>query len=254
MNKNERQPADQHEAATPFTKWPWQAQFAFALFILVTVTVLLVGLPVASMLIVERMSPGSLVGTVSFWGASFAAFISLAVVFIGGVFAFTALKVEAEARLEAGNAARDEVKKVVIAEVSGTVREKITEYLDKDGNEITKGAANEYLKINGPDITQAKADEYLKTGGASIIRQATEQYLDESIEGEGMTKGEKVARKVAEKFSTEDIERLINEGIERQMDERLSRLASPLSKSRPWYRRILGSQDRPDDPNSRDTH
>ena len=87
-------PTDEQEAATPFTKWPWPAQFAFALFILVAVTTLLVGLPVASMLIVERMSPGSLVGTVSFWGASFTAFISLAVVFIASVFAFTALKVE----------------------------------------------------------------------------------------------------------------------------------------------------------------
>ena len=78
-------------------KWPWGAQLVLILAILFSVVVLLVGLPVASMLIVEGMSPASLEGTISFWGASFAAFISLAVAFIGAAFVLMSFKVETNA-------------------------------------------------------------------------------------------------------------------------------------------------------------
>ena len=112
----EKSHLEERRETFPVLDWPWQAQALFALFIILIVMVLLVGLPAANMLIVERITSGSgnvsLLGTVSFWGASFAALISLVVLFIGAVFAFTAIKVESGAKWEARKAAEKGVKQI----------------------------------------------------------------------------------------------------------------------------------------------
>lgn len=60
---------DHEKQPTLFDKWPWCAQLVLILSIIFCIVVLLVGLPVASLVIVDNMSPGSLSTTVSFWGA-----------------------------------------------------------------------------------------------------------------------------------------------------------------------------------------
>ena len=77
---------------------------------------MLVGLPVASLMIVDNMSPGSLSPTVSFWGALFAAFISLTTLFVAAAFAFTAFKVETDVGRQVRRAterAQEDAKKLL---------------------------------------------------------------------------------------------------------------------------------------------
>ena len=105
--------ADHEEQPALFDKWPWGAQLVLILSIIFCIVVLLVGLPVASLVIVDNMSPGSLSPTVSFWGALFAAFISLTTLFVATTFAFTAFKVESGAIWEARKAVEEEVEKTL---------------------------------------------------------------------------------------------------------------------------------------------
>lgn len=83
-----------------FWKWPWGAQLVLILSVIFCIVVLLVGLPLGSLMIADDVSPGSLSPTMSFWGAMFAAFISLTTLFIAAAFAFTAFKVETGAKWE----------------------------------------------------------------------------------------------------------------------------------------------------------
>ena len=117
-NQQEKQGnhAERPEGTIPILDWPWSAQVFATVLLVFFIIILLVGLPAASLLITEKMSFASdghsLRGIVSFWGALFAAFISLAVVFIGAVFAFTAIKVESGARVKAQRAAEKVVKSI----------------------------------------------------------------------------------------------------------------------------------------------
>ena len=226
-------PTDEQEAATPFTKWPWPAQFAFALFILVAVTTLLVGLPVASMLIVERMSPGSLVGTVSFWGASFAGFISLAVIFIGSVFAFTALKVETNAQKQMEQALWDAQKEALqvaneqVPKLLKDVEEKALDEVRKQGEdaveqvnkerqktltEIREAAdesinrnAHAYVQERGEEITKTAADKYMDEHGTGIAKTAADEYMDEHGTG--------ISENAASRFLRENGEKTIKKTV-----------------------------------------
>ncbi|MDE0510198.1 MAG: hypothetical protein OXI88_00190 [Gammaproteobacteria bacterium] len=246
--------SDSDEQPSFFGKWPVCAQLVLILSIIACIVILLIGLPVASLLIVERMSPGSLEGTVSFWGASFAAFISLAVVFIASAFAFTAFKVETNAQKQMEQAiwdAHKTVEKEVVKEVGekfdeqveNTIKAFLKEKNDNDGGKISKGekiareAADKYIKetekeentTRADKITREAADDYIKkaddkTGtprGDKITMEVANKYLNESTEGEDITRGKKIAKEVVEKFTTEDIKSLINECIERKIEDEM---------------------------------
>lgn len=266
---------DSDEQPSFFGKWPVCAQLVLLLSIIACIVILLIGLPVASMLIVERMSPGSLEGTVSFWGASFAAFISLAVVFIASAFAFTAFKVETNAQKQMEQAIWD-AHKTVEKEFDEQVKKTINTFLeqknDNEGGKLSRGekiareAADKYITETGQEenttraekITREAADDYIKkadgkTGtpkGDKITIEVANKYLNESTEGEDITRGRKIAKEVVEKFTIEDIKSLINECIERKINENLSELLTTPGQSRPWYRRIFKSQDGHDGPGS----
>ena len=228
---------DGREETTPVTRWPWPAQLLFALVIIVAIVVLLVGLPTASLLVVERVSSGNgLLGTVSFWGASFAAFISLVVVFIGGVFAFTAFKVEGNAAQEARKTAREEARYTVKRQVESIIIETAREYLEeevydgsgdgkngytrgqkaarhaaddylkKNGDKISREAANdnakEYVDNHGSEITQKAAVAYVDNNGERITGERADIYIRENVESDGQKqpRGEKVARQVVDGY------------------------------------------------------
>ncbi|MCY4211602.1 MAG: hypothetical protein OXE97_11265 [Gammaproteobacteria bacterium] len=211
---------------TSFAQWPWLAQFLLALVIIIAVLVLLVGLPTASMLVAEKMSSGSeLSGTVSFWGALFAAFISLVVTFIAGVFAFTAFKVEGNAaqearrtaRKEARYAAKREARKIAEKQCAEIVRGAAHEYIieniedEKDGKKkrprgekIIQEAADGYVADKGPDITQEEsgkcAKSYLEENGAGVTRGVAQSYIREAV-GEGAPpRGDKIIGQAANDY------------------------------------------------------
>jgi len=202
-------------------KWsPW-AYAVVILAALACVVVLLVGLPVMGVMIVERLHPGSLDATISFWGAMFAAFISLAVTFIAGVFVFMTVKVETGAQREAREAATAEVKKAATEEVEKKIKETVGGFLENKGDKIVRAAADTYINegiesegiTRGNKITRQAAGDYLASDGANITEKAADKYLKESIEGEGITRGEKIIRQLDEKFRDENILRLVDERV-----------------------------------------
>ncbi|MDE0512225.1 MAG: hypothetical protein OXI88_10625 [Gammaproteobacteria bacterium] len=252
-SQSDEQPAtgptrDEQEETTPMTPWPWPAQLLFALIIIVAVVVLLVGLPMASLLVTEKMFPVSdgvsLRGMVSFWGAMFAAFISLVVLFIGAVFAFTALKVESGAKFEARDAAEKGVKKELkdskekISELENRIKDKADDiikekadtFIDENGNKIVKDMSHDYVytedngaritrdvakgyiydKDNGARITRDAARNYVNDNGAGITREVVEKYAMEDIGGTEMTRLEKIAGETTEKISADYVIGLID--------------------------------------------
>lgn len=251
-----RQPAkgapwDEQEEATPITRWPWLAQMLFALVVIVAVVVLLVGLPTASFLVTERIpfvSDGNSIRTmVSFWGAMFAAFISLVVLFIGAVFAFTALKVESGAKFEARDAAEKGVKKELkasekkIEKLENRIKDKAEDFInkkadifiDENGQGITEGVSYDYVyvedngaritrdmakdyicdKDNGARITRDVARNYVNDNGAEITRDVVEKYAGEDMDGTEMTRLEKITRETVENISAEYVTGLVDERL-----------------------------------------
>lgn len=193
-----QRPTEEQEGATPFTKWPWQAQLVIALSIMLAVIVLLVGLPVASMLITDRISPGSLDGTVSFWGASFAAFISLAVIFIGSAFAFTAFKVETNAQKQMEQALWDAQKEALevankqVPKLLKEVEEKALREVREQGQEAVKQVQEEgqkrlnEIRTSADEAIKRNADVYVQEHGETITKTAASEYMEER--GEGIAK------------------------------------------------------------------
>lgn len=198
---------DGSEEATPLTRWPWPAQFTLALSVIVVVVALLVALPTVSMLVVERtsagLSEGSLAGTMTFWGSLFAAFISLVVVFIGAVFAFTALKVEGNAAQEARRVAKEEARheakkearEVTQQEYEKTIHDAAYEYISEEievdgekqarGKKITRQAAvdcaKQYVDGKGTEITRDAAVAFVERDGAEITRGVADGYIREDV-------------------------------------------------------------------------
>ncbi|MDE0285198.1 MAG: hypothetical protein OXN26_11700 [Gammaproteobacteria bacterium] len=165
--------SDSDEQPSFFGKWPVCAQLVLILSIIACIVILLIGLPVASMLIVGRMSPGSLEGTMSFWGALFAAFISLTTIFIGATFAFTAFKVQTGAILEARKAAEKEVGK----NVDKIISKQAKTYLKKHGKKLTRSEADGYLKQHGNSIIRQSADDYIRDEWQTVTRQSADDYI-----------------------------------------------------------------------------
>ena len=250
---------DGHEETPPMTRWPWLAQMLFALVIIIAVVVLLVGLPTASLLVAERMSSvsdgGSLRGMVSFWGAMFAAFISLVLLFIGAVFAFTALKVESDAKWQAQKAVRKGVEKGIqeareAAErghaetnkvLQGIIKNQAKDYIKLNGKEITERVAQSYVNTNGEEITREVADVYAKNyvdhngpvitekaadafvdrNGAEITRGVVDGYVKEiDVEGEP-PRGERITRQAAEDYVKGVVDGYASENLE---DEDMTRV------------------------------
>lgn len=217
--------ASSYEKINPFYDWPVWAQLSLVLSMFVFIVLLLIGLPVSSLLIVERMSIHSLHGTVSFWGASFAAFISLAVVFIAAVFAFTALKVETgakrEAREQAVKIAREEARK----EVEETVGNKAKEYLEKHGERLTRDEAGGYLMKNGHHLIQKSAEAYLKERrgdkepetGTKITKEAAEAYLRDEDDN-GTEKATIITTEAADTHIKNNADKLIKEATDRYLE------------------------------------
>lgn len=262
-------PRGEREETIPMIQWPWVAQLLFALVVIVAVIVLLVGLPTASLLVTERMFPvsdgGSLRGMVSFWGAMFAAFISLVVLFIGAVFAFTALKVESGARFEARKGVDEELEKSkkkieelenkIKNKADDIIKEKTATFIDENGNKIvkdmshnyvytedngariTRETAEGYIEDNGAGITRDEAENYVNDNGAEITREVVEKYAREDIGGTEMTRLEKITGETVEKISAEHIAGLV--------DERLSSLGFFEKFQILFLRR---RHDRPDSP------
>lgn len=238
---------DEQPHTLPILDWPWHAQVILAALIILAVVFLLVGLPTVSLLVTKNMT-GSLDGTVSFWGTFFAAFISLVVLFIGAVFAFTALKVESGARFEARKGVNKEIEKSKkkIKQLENSIKEKAEDFInnkadafiDENGEKIAKGVTYDYIcakgngasitrdmvknyiydKDNGAKITREMAKGYIygEHNGTRITREVIEKYAKEDIDGAGMTRLEEITRELVEKISSED--------IRRQVDERLSSL------------------------------
>ena len=216
---------DEQAKATPFTQWPWLAQFALALSIIVVVLVLLVGLPTVSLLVAEKTSAGllgnSLSGTMSFWGALFAAFISLVVVFIAAAFAFTAFKVEGNAAQEARKVARMVAKE----ECKDTIRDAAYKYIEEEvetdgekekqprGEKIVREAADDYAKNyvddKGPEITRVAAGDYISKDGERITKEVADMQAKNYVDNNGQwiteeaatifvkQKGDEIVREVA---------------------------------------------------------
>ncbi|MDE0156942.1 MAG: hypothetical protein OXS28_15260 [Gammaproteobacteria bacterium] len=265
------------------TQWPWPAQMLFALVIIIAVVVLLVGLPTASLLVTERMFPisdsVSLRGMVSFWGAMFAAFISLAVLFIGAVFAFTALRVESGAQFEARKAAEEGVidglkrTKKDIADVESRIRalrdrisdkadaiikEKADAFIDENGKKIAKDMSYDYVytKDNGARITRDMAKGYIcdKDNGAQITRDVARNYVNDN--GAGIT------REVVEKYAREDIdgaemtrlEKITGETVEKISAEHITGLIDERLSSLGFFEKfqVLFLRRRPDGSDSPD--
>lgn len=191
---------DHEKQPALFDKWPWYAQLVLILSVIACIVVLLVGLPVASLMIVDSMSPGSLSSTVSFWGALFAAFISLTTLFVAAAFAFTAFKVETGATWE--------VRKAVEKEIKEALKYRADKYIYKYGAGLTREVARGFLQNKGPGLTKELAGEYLKSNGAGLTKEAAGEYLEE--EGPGLTKelagkylagnGDRLARQEADAY------------------------------------------------------
>ncbi len=214
----------------PVLGWPLRAQILLAILIILVVVFLLVGLPTVSLLITENMS-GSLDSTISFWGALFAGFISLTVLFIGAAFAFTAFKVEADAKWRAQKAVKKGVAKGIrqareeaegrFAEthevLQGIVNDKANDYIEYNGSRITKEAADDYVcvKGNGASITREVADDYIcaQSNGDRITKEVVEQYAKETLQDEGITRFEKIARQIIEKINTENIDCMVDKRL-----------------------------------------
>ena len=206
------------EQNTPLTRWPWLAQFALALSVTVVVVVLLVALPTVSMLVVERtssgLSEGSLAGTVSFWGALFAAFISLVVLFIGAVFAFTAFKVDSGAKWEARKAAEEGVGELIDEKCWKIVSHEAKDFVEKNGTTITGEVAYHYIRETGGEgqpprgdkITRQAADNYVNENGAGITGEAAVNYVNEN--------GERITGKAADNHVSNNGERIIGKAAD----------------------------------------
>lgn len=247
--KKEKDPCrDECRRVTPIGKWPWPAQFLLALVVIIAILALLVGLPAASMLVTKNIT-GSLGGAVSFWGASFAAFISLSVVIISGVFVITAFKVESSAKYEAHNAAiegikeakekmekelkavekeleeakekaKKELEKLVEKQALDMIKEKADNYVKNNGREITKKAADEHIVEIGAEIieimkdaAEKAADTYIGSDGAKITGERIDSHLREEIEGTGLTRLEKVMGELVAKTSAEAVDRMVDERL-----------------------------------------
>lgn len=240
-------PRDERQETTPMNQWPWLAQLFFALVIIVAVVVLLVGLPTASLLVAERIPSGSdggsLRGVVSFWGAMFAAFISMTTVFIAAVFAFTALKVESGARFEARKGVNEELEKSkkkiqqleerIKDKAESFINKKADAFVNKNGQRITKDVSYDYIyvkdngaritrdmakvyicdKDNGALITRSVAREYVNDNGAGITREVVENYVQEDTDGMETTRLEKITRETVENISAEYVTGLVNERL-----------------------------------------
>ena len=249
--------SDARRHTLPILDWPWHAQVVLAVLIILVVVLLLVGLPTASLLITENMT-GSLDSTISFWGALFAAFISLVVLFIGAVFAFTALKVETGAMWEARKAAEEGVKDRIMGILYGKVdafvdknggritnevsydyvyvkgngarvtRHVARDYVDRKGGEIARKAADDYIcaKDNGARITREAADDYIcaKDNGVRITGDAAKKYVDD--EGEDITRGvvEQYAKETLEDEGITRFEKITREMIEKINTEDVDRM------------------------------
>lgn len=237
-------PRDEREETTPMTRWPWLAQLLLALVIIVAVVVLLVGLPTASLLVTERIpsvSDGnSIRGMVSFWGAMFAAFISLVVLFIGAVFAFTAFRVELGAKFEARDAAEKGVEQIekkvekmtkdaekmkneteeiykTREEIKEDADRDIKDFINENGARITGKAAKDYIDTNGKETTERVAQSYVNTNGEEITREVADvcakNYVDHN--------GPKVTEKAAVAFVSrngDEITRGVVEGYVNETD------------------------------------
>ena len=283
-NEDNKNGQDKSQKSTPFPEWPWYAQLIMAIFVLVAIIVLLVGLPVLSILIVERIpSPsGSLLGTVSFWGASFAAFISLAVVFIGSIFVFTTLKVEAYAKQEAKNVAEEETKNMVPIYFEREVNKQIQE----TGKNIINEKTDKYVKDNANSINQVVAKKYMDRFGDTVLNKAAQDYVNDNAEqlrtlineyannnGEPVIREEAykyikdaadvkmITRQALSEYLKEDIEGKSStrgEKITREVAEKfisgeieiqIKQKPAP-SESKSWWQRYFKSQDSNDEPGS----
>ena len=262
------------QGPTPITRWPWPAQFVLALSIITAVVVLLVGLPAISMLVVEKtfagLSEGSFPGAMTFWGALFAAFISLVVLFIGAVFAFTAFKVESGAKQEAQKAAKKGIKELFKEKVQGIVIGLTKQYIREDieiesgekktkprgdvmtrhaaddyiresnsedepsrGDRITRDSADDYINSKGPVITEKVAITFVDNHGEGITRDRVDTYIREDIESDGkkQSRGEKLARQVVDDYVRSVIDNYANEDIEGEDVSRVEKMTRDLVKA-----------------------
>lgn len=247
--KKEKDPCrDECRRVTPIGKWPWPAQFLLALVVIIAILALLVGLPAASMLVTKNIT-GSLGGAVSFWGASFAAFISLSVVIISGVFVITAFKVESSAKYEAHNAAiegikeakekmekelkavekeleeakekaKKELEKLVEKEALGIIKKKAGDYVENNGGEIIREVATTHIGEIGEEITKiiegaakTEAITYIDNNGAKITGERVDSHLKEKIEDTGLTRLEQVMGELVAKISAEAVDRMVDERL-----------------------------------------
>ena len=222
---------EQRRETIPILHWPYKDQVALAALLILLVALLLVGLPTATLLIIENKT-GSLDGTISFWGALFAGFISLAVLFIGAVFAFTALKVETGAMWEARKAAEKGVKNKIMEILENNAKEFINKnggritsevsydyiYVKDNGARVTRHVARDYVKREGDGITREVADDYIcvKGNGVWITRDAADDYVCKKGNGAKITEeaakkyiddeGENITRGVVEQYAKETLE------------------------------------------------
>lgn len=246
-----------------FSTWPWCAQLVLILSVIACIVVLLVGLPVASLMIVEGVKPDSIHATVSFWGASFAAFISLSVVFIASVFAFTALKVETGARREAQKAAEKEVKKEVEKQVKTEInmrfRLEVDEYIKKHGASLTRQSADDYIRDKWPTITRQSADDYIKDEWPTITRQSADDYIrdkwekitEEAADGYLVNNGRKLVIEAAGGYLKDNgpeptkkaAVAYIEEHGERVATEAMEKYAATRTGLRGWLRGIVKPKD-----------
>ena len=176
--------------------------------------------------------------------------------FIGGVFAFTAFKVEGNAAQEARKTAREEARYTVKRQVESILIETARKYLEEEAydgsgdgkNRDTRGrkaaldAADDYLENNGDKIAREVAKEYVDNNGSAITREVTDAYVNnngeritgeradiyirENVESDGQKqpRGEKVARQVVDGYVKDVVDNYASEDPENKGETRLEKM------------------------------